>query len=113
MLQSHYRERPLHWSLPQHLLNSTLAISPEDQPVLVHRESHDHNTSHAPWAPVGMPEGMPKEEEEGEEGEEYSKLEQSDILGIPMHRLSRPVQFGICVCGIVLFYLLYGYSQVL
>lgn len=34
------------------------------------------------------------------------------VLGIPMHKLSRPVQFVVCFCGIVFFYLLYGYSQV-
>ena len=34
------------------------------------------------------------------------------IMGIPMHKLSRPVQFFVCSLGILFFYLLYGYSQV-
>lgn len=34
-----------------------------------------------------------------------------DILGIPIHKLSRSLQFAICVAGVMFFYLLYGYTQ--
>ncbi len=34
------------------------------------------------------------------------------VLCIPLHKLSRPVQFVTCVLGVMFFYLLYGYTQV-
>lgn len=34
------------------------------------------------------------------------------VLGIPLHRLSRLSQFFVCVGGVMVFYLLYGYTQV-
>ncbi|XP_064406705.1 adenosine 3'-phospho 5'-phosphosulfate transporter 2-like isoform X2 [Halichondria panicea] len=33
------------------------------------------------------------------------------VLCIPLHKLSRPVQFVTCVLGVMFFYLLYGYTQ--
>ena len=47
-------------------------------------------------------------------GEPPSKepLTELYVLGIPLHKLSRPVQFITCVCGVLFFYLLYGYTQV-
>ena len=33
------------------------------------------------------------------------------VLCIPLHKLSRPVQFATCVLGVMFFYLLYGYTQ--
>ena len=35
------------------------------------------------------------------------------VLGIPLHKLSKTNQFLVCVIGIMFFYLLYGYTQVL
>lgn len=39
-------------------------------------------------------------------------VQRSYILCIPMHKLSHPMQFGVCFVGVIFFYLLYGYSQV-
>lgn len=34
------------------------------------------------------------------------------VLGIPVHKMSRPIQFIVCVAGTLILYLLYGYTQV-
>ena len=34
------------------------------------------------------------------------------VLCIPLHKLSRSMQFMVCVAGVMFFYLLYGYAQV-
>jgi len=34
------------------------------------------------------------------------------VLCVPLHKLSRAVQFTVCVLGVMFFYLLYGYTQV-
>jgi len=34
------------------------------------------------------------------------------VLGINLDRMSAPVQMGVCVAGVLVLYLLYGYSQV-
>ena len=39
-------------------------------------------------------------------------VQRSYMLCIPMHKLSHPMQFGVCFVGVIFFYLLYGYSQV-
>lgn len=38
--------------------------------------------------------------------------EKNYVLGIPLHSLSSPVQLCVCICGVMFFYLLYGYIQV-
>lgn len=38
--------------------------------------------------------------------------EETYVLGIPLHKLSQPIKFIVCVCGVMVFYLLYGYAQV-
>ena len=50
-------------------------------------------------------------------GREGTKSQTSDkerlyVLGIPLHKLSRQAQFLVCVSGVMVFYLLYGYTQV-
>ena len=35
------------------------------------------------------------------------------VLCIPLHKLSQSVQFIVCVAGVMFFYLLYGYAQVI
>ncbi len=44
--------------------------------------------------------------------EAVNKAPSVHVLGIPMHKMSRPVQFVLCFSGIVIFYLLCGVSQV-
>ena len=38
--------------------------------------------------------------------------EKTYVMGIPLHSLSKPFQLCVCVCGVMVFYLLYGYVQV-
>ena len=40
-------------------------------------------------------------------------VEQLYVLGIPLHKASQSFQFLYAVTGVMLFYLLYGYVQVL
>ena len=44
---------------------------------------------------------------------EEEQREQLYVLGIPLHRTSQSFQFLYGVIGVMLFYLLYGYIQVL
>ena len=34
------------------------------------------------------------------------------VMGMNLHKFSAPVQMGVCVAGVLVLYLLYGYSQV-
>ena len=34
------------------------------------------------------------------------------VLGVPINKLSPMKQFTVCLCGVLIFYLIYGYSQV-
>jgi len=45
--------------------------------------------------------------------ESRAEVEQLFVLGIPLHKTSRLFQFLFSVAGVMLFYLLYGYIQVL
>lgn len=90
--QPFHRDRgPL--QLPYSNSLNTLAQSHDRQPI-AHRESHDFRA--IPISTDG----------------ECMDVVPSYLLGIPMHKLSRPVQFGVCSSGVIFFYLLYGYSQV-
>ena len=42
-----------------------------------------------------------------------AEVEQLYVLGIPLHRTSQSFQFLYAVAGVMSFYLLYGYVQVL
>lgn len=39
--------------------------------------------------------------------------EKNYVMGIPLHSLSSPLQLCVCISGVMFFYLLYGYVQVI
>lgn len=43
---------------------------------------------------------------------QQAKEQRLDILGIPLHSMSKPYQFIVCCSGVLVFYLFYGYVQV-
>lgn len=75
-----------------------------DQPTLSHEETYNSKAN-----PAATNSRSPRP---GSGPGTESSVDPVYVLGIPMHRLSRPLQFVICFCGVVVFYLLYGYSQV-
>ena len=47
-----------------------------------------------------------------EDAKDVATVEKFFVIGLPVYRWSKPVQFFVCVGGIFFFYLIYGYMQV-
>ncbi len=48
----------------------------------------------------------------GKEPMDEGTVEEFYVMGLPVYRWSKVVQFTVCVSGVFFFYLIYGYMQV-
>ena len=81
--------------------------------------SSSSSTTQGPVLPLHLPltrrevERRNSTDLETNKGEEQvCEVEKEHVLGIPLHKMSRPLKFAVCVGGVMVFYLLYGYTQV-